>query len=113
MTVALTESVPLFFIDVADRFSRKSLATTEVPGLVHKVQVPALPPPPPQATSIKAVAAAINPRIETIEKNLRNTAMPTDDARFQRTVVLSLTILGVIKMSNSVLSAKRVVVLNK
>jgi hypothetical protein len=59
--------VPLFFIDVADKFRRKSLATTVLPGLVHKVQVPALPPPPPQATSSKAVAADINPRIETIE----------------------------------------------
>jgi hypothetical protein len=71
--------VPLFFIDVADRFSRKSLATMVLPGVGHKVQVPALPPPPPQATSSKAVAADINPRIETIEKILRNTAMPTDD----------------------------------
>jgi hypothetical protein len=50
-----------------------------LPGVGHKVQVPALPPPPPQATSSKAAAADINPRIETIEKILRNTAMPTDD----------------------------------
>jgi hypothetical protein len=79
MTVALTESVPLFFIDVADRFNRKSLATIVEPGVGHKVQVPALPPPPPQATSVKAVATAINPRIETIEKILRNSAMPAND----------------------------------
>jgi hypothetical protein len=79
MTVALTESVPLFFNCVADRFSRKSLATIVVLGVGHKAQVPALPPPPPQATSSKTVAADINPRIETIEKILRNTAMPNDD----------------------------------
>jgi hypothetical protein len=79
MTVALTESVPLFFIDVADRFNRKSLATTPPLVVGHKVQVPALPPPPPQATSSKAVAATIKPRIETIEKILRNSAMPTND----------------------------------